>query len=60
MMIEYPPQTFLSSRDSPWKCLLVGKRIESCSQKQALTCMLSNNVIAQTPNKLQTLTGWFM
>ena len=36
MMIEYPPQTFLSSRDSPWKCLLVGKRIEPCSQKQAL------------------------
>ena len=32
MMIEYPPQTSLLLIAPGWKCLLVGKHIESCSQ----------------------------
>ena len=32
MMIEYPPQTSLPLIAPGWKCLLVGKLIESCSQ----------------------------
>ena len=32
MVIEYPPQTSLPLIAPGWKCLLVGKRFESCSQ----------------------------
>ena len=35
-----------------WKCLLVGKLIESCSRlKHKMTCILSNNAVGQTSDK---------
>ena len=38
---------------SPWKCLLVGKLIESCSRikHKIRICILSNNVVGQTSYK---------
>ena len=45
-MIEYPPQTSLPLIVLGWKCLLVGKLIESCSQtKHKITCILSHNAV---------------
>ena len=45
-MIEYPPQTSLALKALGWKCLLVCKLIESCSQiKHKMTCILSHNTV---------------
>ena len=49
-MFEYPPRTSLRPLALKNVGQLVGKRIESCSQiKHKMTCLLSNNVVAQTP-----------
>ena len=51
-MIEYPPQTSLLLIALGWKCLLVGKLIDSCSRiKHKISCILSNHAIGQTSYK---------
>ena len=42
---------------SPWKCLLVGKLIESCSRikHKIRICILSNSVVDQTPYKFAAI-----
>ena len=46
-MIEYPPPSSLALMIAlGWKCLLVRKLLESCSQiKHEMTCILSHNVV---------------
>ena len=62
MIIEYPHQTSLHFIAPGWKCLLVGKLIESCSQiKHKMTYILSNNAVGETSYKFEhSLTGWFI
>ena len=63
MVIEYPPQTSLPLIAPGWKCLLVGKRIESCSQiiPQNVQHIIKQCVWSDiSVTSLQTLTGWFM
>ena len=45
-MIEYPPPSSLALIALGWKCLLVCKLLESCSQiKHEMTCILSHNAV---------------
>ena len=62
MVIEYPPQTSLPLTAPGWKCLLVGKRIESRSQNNNTKCPAHYQTmcLVRHVSSLRTLTGWFM